>query len=89
MHGLTVYVKEELPFACSLCCNSEDSYLSFWQVFLFLLSYFLYPCQSLSSSFCTVFDAISSKNNLDKVLSISLSSKVFIFGELMLITRTG
>ena len=37
------------------------------------------PLQSLCSSFCTVFDAISSKSNIDKVFSISLSSKVFIF----------
>ena len=29
MHGLTVYVKEQLRFACELSRNSEDSYFCF------------------------------------------------------------
>ena len=33
----------------------------------------------LSSTFSTVFDAISSNNNIDKIFFINLSSKVFIF----------
>ena len=36
MHGLLVYVKEGRPLACYLFLYSEDSYLRFWQVFLFL-----------------------------------------------------
>ena len=65
MHGLTVYVKEGLPFARDLSLeNSADSYLCFGQ--------------SPSSSLCTVFDSISS--NMDEVLLINLSA-VFVFGD--------
>ena len=37
------------------------------------------PIQSWSSTLCTVFDAISSNINIDKVFLINLSSKIFIF----------
>ena len=54
--------------------------------FLFM-SLIGFPCFSillsllleLLSSFCTVFDAISSNSNIDKIFFINLSSKVFIF----------
>ena len=60
MHGLAVYVKEGLPFACDLSLeNSADSYLCFRLALLHSVSYFLY--QSPSSSLCTVFDSTSSK----------------------------
>ena len=57
MHGLAVYVKEELPFARDLSPeNSADSYLCFLLALLHLVSYFffLYCLPSLSLSM--VFD---------------------------------
>ena len=56
MHCLAISVKEELPFK-----NSEDSYLCLWLGLHHSVSYFFFLNQSPSSSFCTVFDTISSK----------------------------
>ena len=51
MHGLTVYVKEGLPFAGDLCLeNSADSYLCFPLALLHSVSYFFFLYQSPSSS---------------------------------------
>ena len=70
MHGLTVYVKEGLPFARDLSLeNSADSYLCFWLALLHSVSYFFFLYWSTSLSLCTVFDSISS--HLDEVLSIN------------------
>ena len=80
MHGLAVYVKEGLPFARDLSLeNSTDSYLCFQLVLLHSVSYFFFLYRSPSSSFCTVFDSISS--NIDQVLSINPSANVFLFGD--------
>ena len=80
MHGLVVYVKEELSFAWDLSLvNSADSYLCFRLALLHSLSYFFFLFQSPSLSLCTVFDSISS--NIDKVLSINPSANVFVFGD--------
>ena len=71
MHGLAVYIKEELPFACNLSLeNSADSYICFP---LASVSYIFFLCRSPSLSLCMVFDSVSS--NIDKVLSINLSAK--------------
>ena len=85
MHGLAVYVKEGLPFAWDLSLeNSADSSLHFWLALLHSVPYLL-PLdftQCLTSPFlslCTVFDSISS--NIDEVLSIKPSAKVFVFGD--------
>ena len=79
MHGLAVYVKEGLPFAWDLSLeNSADSYLCFQLALLHSVSYFFFLYRSPSSSFCTVFDSISS--NKDEVLSINPSA-VFVFGD--------
>ena len=79
MHGLTVYVKEGLPFAWDLTLeNSADSYLCFWLALLHSVSYFFYLYRS-PSSLGTVFDSISS--NKDEVLSIKPSANVFVFGD--------
>ena len=43
------------------------------------MSYFFFLYQSLSSSLCTIFDAISS--NINEVLSINTSATVFVFGD--------
>ena len=78
MHGLTVYLKERLPFAWDLSLeNSADSYLCFWLALLHSVSYFFFFYQSFSSSLCTVFYSISS--NIDAVLLINPSANVFIF----------
>ena len=55
MHGLTVYVKDGLPFAQDLSPeNSADSYLCFRLAFFQSMSYFFFLYQSPSSSLCTV-----------------------------------
>ena len=78
MHGLTVYVKEGLPFAQDLSLeNSADSYLCFRLALLHSVSYFFFLYRSPSSALCMVFYSISS--NIDEVLSINLSA-VFVFG---------
>ena len=79
LHGLAVYAKEGLPFVWDLSLeNSADSYLCFPLALLHWVSvsYFFFLYGSPSSSFCTVFDSISS--NIDKVLSINLSANVFL-----------
>ena len=44
MHGLTVYVKEQLPFPRDLSLeNSADSYLCFRLAILHSVSYFFFP----------------------------------------------
>ena len=80
MHGLAVYVKEGLPFARDLSLeNSADSYLCFRLALLHSVSYFFFLYRSPSSALCTVFDSVSS--NIDEVLSINPSAKVFVFGD--------
>ena len=78
MHGLTVYVKEGLPFAQELFLeNSADSYLCFRTELLQSVSYFSFPYRSPSLSSCTVFDFVSS--NIDEVLLINPSANVLFF----------
>ena len=74
MHGLAVYVKEQLPFAQDVSLeNSADSYLSFdWFYFTQCLTFFSSINHLLN--LCARF-LISS--NIDEVLSISLSANVF------------
>ena len=72
MQGLTVYLKEGLPFARVLSLeNSADSYLCFWLALLHSLSYFFFLYRLPSSALCTVFDYVSS--NIDEVLDQSIS----------------
>ena len=81
MHGLTVYVKEEFPFARDVCLeNFADSYLCFRLVLFHSVSYFFFLYRSPSLSLCTVFDSISS--NIDEVFSINPSTNDFVFGDL-------
>ena len=80
MHGLTVYFKEQLPFAWDLSLeNSADSYLCFRLALLHSVSYFFFLYHSPSSSLCMVFYSVSS--NIDEVLSINPSANVFVFGD--------
>ena len=81
MHGLTVYLREGLPFAWDLSLeNSVDSYLCFRLALLHSsVSYFFFLYQSPSLSLCTVFD--SSSSNIDEILSINPSANVFVFGD--------
>ena len=79
IHGLAVSVKEGLPFVQDLSLeNSADSYLCFQLALLHSVSYF-FLYRSPSSLLCTVFDSISS--NIDEILLINPSAKVFIFGD--------
>ena len=60
MHGLAVYVKEELSFAWHLSQeNSVHSYLSFQLALLHSVSDSFFAYWSPSLSLCTVCDAIS------------------------------
>ena len=78
IHGLAVYVKEELHFARDLSLeNSADSYLCF-RLALLRLSYFFFLYRS-PSSLSRVFDSISS--NIDEVHSINPLAHVFVFGD--------
>ena len=79
MYGLTVYVKEGLPFEWDLSLeNSADSYLCFRLALLHSVSYFFFLYESPSLSLYMVFDSISP--NKDEVLLINPSANVFIFG---------
>ena len=81
MHDLTVYVKEELPFAQDLSLeNSADSFLCFRLALLHSVSYFLFLYWSPCLSLWMVFDSISS--NIDQVLSINPSANAIVFGDL-------
>ena len=78
MHGLTVYLKEEVPFAWDLSVeNSADSYLCFRLALLHSEFYFFFLYRPPSSSLYPIFDAISC--NTDEVLSINPSANMFIF----------
>ena len=80
MHGLTVYVKEGLPFAQDLSLeNSADSHLYFRFALLHSVFYFFFLYQSPSLLLCTVFGSILS--NIDEVFSINPSGNVFVFGD--------
>ena len=65
MHGLAVYVKNELPFARDVSLeNSADSFLSFRVALFYSVSYFSFVCRlSPYSSLCTAFDAVLSSIN--------------------------
>ena len=53
MHGLAIYVKEELPFAWDLSLEtSADSHLCFWLALRYSVSHFFFPYQSPSLSWC-------------------------------------
>ena len=79
VHGLTVYLKEGLPFAGYLSLeNSADSYLCFRLALFHSVPYFFFLYWSPSSSLCMIFYSISS--NIDEVLSINPSA-VFVFGD--------
>ena len=77
MHGIVVYVKEELSFAPDLPLkNSVDSYVFDWLYFIQCLTSF----SSINSTFLyLVFDAISS--NTDEVVLINPSANMFVFGD--------
>ena len=62
--------------------NSADSYLCFRLALLHSVFYFFFLFWWPSSSFCTVFDSVSSK--IDEVLSINLPANVFVFGDVHL-----
>ena len=79
VHGLTVYVKEGLPFPWDLSLeNFANTYLCFWLALLHSLSYFFFLYWWPSLSLCTTFDSIPS--NIDEFLSINRSGNVFVFG---------
>ena len=87
MHVLAVYLKEGLPFAQDLSLeNSADSYLCFRLALLHSVSYFFFLYQSPASSFCMVFDYISSN------MRFSQSTHLLMFLPLETVTfiiRTG
>ena len=79
--GLAVYVMEGLPFVQNLSLEkSVYSFLCFWLALLQLVSYYFFL-------YWSPFVAISS--HTDDVPSISLSTNVFVFGDLTFVMRTG
>ena len=87
MHGLAVYMKEELPFAWDLSLeNSANSYLCFWLALPRPVIYFFFFYRSPSLSLCTVFYSISS--NIDEVLLINPSANMFVFRDFNVHHRT-
>ena len=80
MYGLTVCVKEGLPFAWEISLeNSADSYLCFRLTLFHSASYLFFLYWSSSSSLCTVFHSILSSR--DEVFSTNPSTNVFVFGD--------
>ena len=80
LHGLAVYVREELSFARDLSLgNSTDSYLCLRLALLHSVFYFFFIYPSPSSALSTAFYSISS--NIDGVLSINPSANLFVFGD--------
>ena len=80
MHDLAVYLKERLLFAQDLSLeSSDDSYLCFRLVSLHSISYLFFLHQSLSSSLCTVFDAVLF--DIGEVLSLNPSANMFVLGD--------
>ena len=83
-----IWRKDRLPFARNLFLeNYGDSYLCFWLDLLHSVSCFFFLYRSLSSSLCTVFDAISS--NIDGILLINPSANVSLLETLTSIISTG
>ena len=79
MHGLAVYVKEELPFVRDVSLESStNSYV--FKCLYFTQCHFFFCYRLLSSSLCTDFDAVSS--NTDGIFSINPSTNAFVFGDL-------
>ena len=77
MHGLTVYVKEGLPFAWYLSLeNSADSYAFNWLYLTQCLASFssIDPLLHLCAQFLILYYLT------DEVLSINPSANVFVFG---------
>ena len=88
MHILAVYVKERLPFPRDVSLEtSSDFYLGFRLGLFHSVTYFFFLYRSPSSSLCTVFYSISFITH--DVLSINPSANAFVFGDFMLIIRTG
>ena len=80
MHDRAVYLKERILFARDVSLeNSEISFLRFQLALLQSVPYLLLSYRSLCSFLCTVFGVISS--NINRVLSINSSPKVFFFGD--------
>ena len=79
LHGLTVCMKEGLPFAWELSLeNSADSYVFIWLYFTQYISSFS-SIGHLFLSLSMVFDSIPS--NIYEVLSINPSANAFVFGD--------
>ena len=66
MHGLTVYVKEGLPFAQELSLKNLQILTYVFDWLYFTVSYFFFLYRSPSSSLCPVFYSTSS--NIDESL---------------------
>ena len=80
MHGLGVYVRNNLPIARESSFESPGhSFMCFRLALLHTTSYFFFLYRSPSSQDCTLIDVIS--ENIDKALSFSPSANIFVFGD--------
>ena len=77
-HGLAVFVNERLSFTPDLSLEkSVDSHLWVQLALPYSVSYIYFRYQSLFSSLCTIFEAISC--NIAEILSISPSANMVVF----------
>ena len=79
MHGLSVYMKEGLPFAWDLSRENCSFFLMFLTGFTSLSVFLLFPLSITFFVFMHSFDSGSS--DIDEVLSINPSTNVFVFGD--------
>ena len=80
MHGLGVFVKDNLPFARVPLLELEgESFMCFRLSLIHSTSFIFFLYRSPSSTSCSVLEAIS--NSIDKALSQYPSANFFVFGD--------
>ena len=80
MHGLGVFVRDNLPLSHEFSLESADEpYLCFRLSLLHSTTYLYFLYRSPSSPSCAVFNAISS--SIDKALARHRSANTFVFGD--------
>ena len=80
MHGLGVFVRDNLPLSREFSLESTDEpYLCFRLSLLHSTTYLYFLYRSPSSPSCAVFNAISS--SIDKALAKHPSANTFVFGD--------
>lgn len=80
MHGLGVYVRDNLPISRELTLeNPDDPFMCFRLSLLHSTSYLYFLYRSPASQNCSVIDSIST--SIDSALSLHPSADIFVFGD--------